>query len=136
MQYFYEDNRKRENFMMMPKELYSDERFSSLSLEAKNLYCMMLDRMSLSAQNDYRDSDGRIFIFFTIKEAMEKLGVGKNKCLRIFSELDVNGGAGLIERKKSGQGRAAKIYVLNYTENDETEVVSDENINFCSSSLP
>ena len=61
--YFYSDERKRENFIMMPKELFKEERFSSLSLEAKNLYCLMLDRMSLSAKNELKDEENRIYIF-------------------------------------------------------------------------
>lgn len=111
--YFYSDLRSRENFIMMPKELFSDERFSSLSIEAKSLYCMMLDRMSLSAKNGLKDEQNRIYIIFTLKEAMELLGVGKTKCIRIFAELDEETGTGLIERVKRGQGKAAYIYVKN-----------------------
>lgn len=123
--YFYSDERKRENFIMMPKELFKEERFSSLSLEAKNLYCLMLDRMSLSAKNELKDEENRIYIFFTLKNAMELLKVGKTKCVRIFAELI---SAGLIERKKLGQGRASMIYVKNVFPPENDEEVSKENI--------
>lgn len=32
----------------------------------------------------------------------------------VFKELDQDGGIGLIERKKQGQGRPTKIYVKNF----------------------
>jgi len=126
--YFYSDLRSRENFIMMPKELFSDERFSSLSIQAKSLYCMMLDRMSLSAKNGLKDEQNRIYIIFTLKEAMELLGVGKTKCIRIFAELDEETGTGLIERVKRGQGKAAYIYVKNAFP-PESNLNSEEGLN-------
>lgn len=120
--YFYTDSRNRENFIMMPKELFKEERFSNLSLEAKSLYSLMLDRMSLSNKNGMKDEKNRIYIFFTIKEAMELLRVGRNKCVRIFAELCE---AGLIEKKRQGLGRASMIYVKNIFP-PKSEEVSDE----------
>ena len=43
------------------------------------------------------------------------LGCGKDKAVRLFKELDASGGIGLIERRKQGQGRPARIYVKNFT---------------------
>ena len=43
------------------------------------------------------------------------LGCGKDKAVRLFKELDKSGGIGLIERRKQGQGKPARIYVKNFT---------------------
>ena len=45
---------------------------------------------------------------------MNLMFCGKDKATRLFRELD-QGGIGLIERKKQGQGRPARIYVKNFT---------------------
>lgn len=43
------------------------------------------------------------------------LSCGKDKAVKLFKELDTEGGIGLIERKRQGQGRPTKIYVKNFT---------------------
>lgn len=45
---------------------------------------------------------------------MALMSCGKDKATRLFRELD-QGGIGLIERKKQGQGRPTRIYVKNFT---------------------
>lgn len=45
---------------------------------------------------------------------MALMNCGKDKATRLFRELD-QGGIGLIERKKQGQGRPTRIYVKNFT---------------------
>ena len=45
---------------------------------------------------------------------MNLMSCGKDKATRLFRELD-QGGIGLIERKKQGQGRPTRIYVKNFT---------------------
>ena len=69
------------------------------------LYGLMLDRMGLSVRNGWLDSEGRVYIYFTLDDALAMLGCGKDKAVRLFKELDVSGGIGLIERRKQGQGR-------------------------------
>ena len=74
---------------------------------------MMLDRLDLSAKNGWRDEEGRVYIYFTIEDICRNFGCGKDKAVKILKELEKE--AGLIERKKQGQGRPTKIYVKNFT---------------------
>ena len=39
------------------------------------------------------------------------MGIGKDKCIKLFSELEK--GIGLIEKKRQGQGKPDLIYVKN-----------------------
>ena len=71
----------------------------------------MLDRMGLSIRNGWLDEQERVFIYFTLEEAMDAMCCGHNKAVSLFTELDK---VGLIERKKQGQGRPTKIYVKNF----------------------
>ena len=77
------------------------------------LYGLLLDRMSLSARNGWMDKERRVYIYFTQEDAMALMSCGKDKATRLFRELD-QGGIGLIERKKQGQGRPTRIYVKNF----------------------
>ena len=52
-------------FIKVPRELFYGKKFSGLSSNAKVLYMAMLERLSLSHKNDWRDSEGNIYIIFT-----------------------------------------------------------------------
>jgi len=84
-------------------------------MEAKVLYGLMLGRIGLSVRNGWMDADGKVYIYFTLEDALAMLDCGKDKAVRLFKELDVSSGIGLIERRKQGQGRPARIYVKNFT---------------------
>ena len=113
--YFYGMEAEQYSFYRIPKVLLTDRRYKGVSMEAKVLYGLMLDRMGLSVRNSWLDSEGRVYIYFTLEDALAMLGCGKDKAVRLFKELDVSGGIGLIERRKQGQGRPTRIYVKNFT---------------------
>lgn len=114
LDYFYGNGAEQFTFYRIPKVLFTDQRYKSVSVEAKVLYGLLLDRMSLSIRSGWLDDDGRVYIYFTLEEAIEFLGFGKDKLVRLFQELDRDRGIGLIERKKQGQGKPTKIYVKNF----------------------
>ena len=111
--YHYGMEAEQYAFYRIPKILMNDPRFAMVSMEAKLLYGMMLDRLDLSAKNGWRDEEGRVYIYFTIEDICRNFGCGKDKAVKILKELEKE--AGLIERKKQGQGRPTKIYVKNFT---------------------
>lgn len=113
--YFYGSEAEQYSFYRIPKVLLTDRCYKGVSMEAKVLYGLMLDRMGLSVRSGWLDSEGRVYIYFTLEDALAMLGCGKDKAVRLFKELDVSGGIGLIERRKQGQGRPARIYVKNFT---------------------
>lgn len=71
--YFYGRAAEQYAFYRIPKLLFSDERFEALSTDAKLLYGMLIDRMELSMKNGWTDKDGRVFIYFTLEDARERL---------------------------------------------------------------
>lgn len=112
--YFYGKEAEQYSFYRIPKTLLTDPRYKAVSIEAKVLYGLLLDRMSLSVRNGWMDDEHRVYIYFTQEDAMALMSCGKDKATRLFRELDQSG-IGLIERKKQGQGRPALIYVKNFT---------------------
>lgn len=124
--YFNGDKTTKFTFFKMPRQLINNPQFKQLSTVAKLLYGIMLDRMGLSAQNDWHDDAGRVYIYYTVKEVCETMGCGRNKAMRLLAELDTNKGIGLIERIRQGQGKPDKIFVKRITvqEDIETPVTS------------
>lgn len=114
LDYFYGSEAEQFHFYRIPKALFTDHRYKTVSMEAKVLYGLLLDRMSLSIRNGWLDNDGKVYIYFTLEDAIEFLGFGKDKLVKLFKELDKDSGIGLIERKKQGQGKPTKIYVKNF----------------------
>ncbi len=118
--YFYGQEADMHAFYRIPKLLFTNSHFKDLSTDAKCLYGLMLDRMSLSIKNKWFDNEKRAYIYFSIEEVMEMLNCKKNKAIGIVKELDVDGGIGLIEKKRQGQGKPTIIYVKSFiTESQE-----------------
>ncbi len=111
LNYYYGNEADQYSFYRIPKILLTDRRYKDVSLEAKVLYGLLLDRMGLSARNGWLDDNGRVFLYFTQEEAMSMLDCGKDKATNLFRELE---GIGLMKRKKQGQGHPARIYVKNF----------------------
>ena len=110
--YFYGQQAEQFSFYRIPKALFTDEAFRSISTDAKLLYGILLDRMNLSAKNGWLDKEGRVYIIFTLDEVQESLGCGHGKAAKLLDELD--GDTGLIERKRQGLGKPNLIFVKNF----------------------
>ncbi|MCM1542694.1 MAG: replication initiator protein A [Blautia sp.] len=113
--YYYGMEAEQFSFYRIPRTLVKDKRFKGLSSDAKLLYGMMLDRMSLSIKNGWLDERNRAYIIYTVENIMEDLGCAKGTCVKIMKELDSEKGIGLIEKKRRGLGRPDIIYVKNFS---------------------
>lgn len=113
--YFYGQQAELFSFYRVPKVLFTDEKFSNISSDAKLLYGIMLDRMNLSAKNGWVDELGRVYIIFTIEEVKGALGCAEKKAVKLLHELENK--CGLIERKRIGLGKPNYIYVKNFVDN-------------------
>lgn len=109
--YFTLSESEQFTFYKIPKALFTDDKFRALSTDAKLLYGLLLDRMYLSAKNNWIDKQGRVYQFFTIKQAQELLHFGHEKICKLFAELEL---ADLIVRKRQGQGKANIIYLKKF----------------------
>ena len=113
--YFYGDESKEFSYFRIPRLLITHQRFKNISVEAKLLYGLLLDRMGLSEEHGWYDEDGRVFIYYTVEEIADDLCCGRDKAMKLLAELDKTKGAGLIERVRQGQGKPTKIYVKRFT---------------------
>ena len=133
LDYFYGQAGELFSFFRIPKALFQEQRFQNLSTDAKTLYGILLDRMSLSVKNEWFDKKGRVFIIFTIEDVKRTLRCADNKATRLLRELE---GFGLIERKRRGQGKPCLVYVKNFSaESSKESVKNRDNDDSCGSKI-
>ncbi len=125
LDYYHGQEAEQYSFYRIPKALFTDERFRHISAEAKVLYGLLLDRMSLSVKNGWADAENRVFIIYPIAEIMEALGCAEQKANKLLSELD--GGVGLIERKRRGLGKPNIIYVKKFISASQIQKCENHN---------
>ena len=110
--YFYGQSGELFSYFRIPKALFQDCRFRQLSTDARTLYGILLDRMSLSVKNGWLDEQNRVFIIFTIEDVKRALCCADNKATKLLRELEK---FGLIERKRRGLGKPSLVYVKNFS---------------------
>ena len=112
LDYFYGQSGELFSYFRIPKALFHDCRFRQLSTDARTLYGILLDRMSLSVKNGWLDEQGRVYIIYTVREVQESLCCAEHKAVKLFRELEQ---LDLIERKRRGLGRPSLIYVKDFS---------------------
>ena len=133
LDYFYGQAGELFSFFRIPKALFQEQQFQDLSTDAKTLYGILLDRMSLSVKNEWFDKKGRAFIIFTIEDVKRTLRCADNKATRLLRELEK---FGLIERKRRGQGKPCLVYVKNFSaESSKGSVKNRDNDDSCGSKI-
>ena len=114
-------------FFRIPTALIKNKEYKGISTDAKLLYGLLLDRMSLSVRNNWRDEYGHVYIIYTIQATSQDLGCCQDKACKLMAELER---AGLIERHRLGQGKPSRIYVKQFTsEVGKSEFRNAENTN-------
>ena len=88
LDYFYGQSGELFAYFRIPKALFQDSRFRQLSTDARTLYGILLDRMSLSVKNNWLDEQGRVYIIYTVREVQESLCCAEHKAVKLFRELE------------------------------------------------
>lgn len=129
--YYYGFQAEQFSFIRIPRMLLTEDTFSSLTLQSKMLYSVLLDRMSLSMKNGWFDEENRVYIIYQISEIQSDLGFSKRKAMDYLSELEE---FGLVKKKKRSFGLPSIIYVKsfmiqkNYARSIETGTSAEKKI--------
>ena len=107
---FYKVNKTlNHRYYQIPQELFVNPLYKDkLSSDSKLLYGFLLDRMSLSAKNNWCDEDGNIYLIFTRKEVQEKLNLCDRTVTKAFKQLS---SVKLIYEKRQGANKPNLIYI-------------------------
>ena len=120
--YYYGNEADQFTFIRIPKLLLTHEAFADLSIQAKVLFGILLDRMSLSMRNEWLDEENRVYIIYQIQEIQKDLGFSKKKAMDYLGELEK---IGLVEKKRRGLGLPSILYVKSFLSGVEDENKED-----------
>lgn len=95
-------------FCKFPKAFLMNPEYKNLTHSAMVFYAALIDRMSLSDRNDWRDEDNQIFILYSNKELCKTMNCSHETVTKKLRELEQ---FGLLKRKKRGLGKADMLYV-------------------------
>lgn len=115
-------------YYQIPQELFFSSLYKDkLDLASKILYGFILDRLSLSAKNNWCDKDGNIYLIFTREEAGEKLNLSPKTITKAFKQLsDIN----LIEEKRQGFGKPNLIFVGKIHHEEISKFINTKNLSY------
>ena len=97
-----------ERFYQIPKSLFTNDNYKGLGSDARIIYALLKDRMSLSRKNNWKDENGDIYLLFTQDEIKELLDVSLStvsRAMKALKEYD------LIEIVRQGLNMPNKIYI-------------------------
>lgn len=95
-------------YMQMPRWLFSDPRYSEMSLDAKVTYTFLLNRFQLSRKNGWINEYSEVFVIFPRKALAKELRVCEQRVTAAFKKLIE---LELIWEKRCGRGDANQIYL-------------------------
>lgn len=95
-EYFYGAQAEQFSFYRIPKALFTEPNFRELSTDAKVLYGILLDRMSLSLKNQWLDAQNKVYIIFTVDEIiyiyrMRQISGKEQHLFRFFQQVMQHG---------------------------------------------
>ena len=125
-EYFRAEESDQFSFFRIPKALFTEKEFAE-PVHRRKAPCteFCLDRISLSKKNGWIDSDGYVYIIYTIAELQELLRMSHTTVTKLLYELDSVHGIGLIERYRQGNNRPSVIYVKNFVKRSQRKASTD-----------
>lgn len=117
--YFEKNHSQQFTFYRIPKMFFTDEILRELSTEAKVLYGLLLDRVSLSEKNGWYDKDSKVYVIFTLAAIQTAMGCAEKSAVKYLKELEK---IGLVEKVRQGQGKPDLIYVKNFVHQENLQI--------------
>ena len=115
--YYEKDQADQYSFIRIPKAMMTEDVFAPLSVEAKILYGLLLDKMSASVKNQWLDEENKAYVIYQITDIMEDMNISKKKAIASLKELEE---VGLVEKKLKGLGQPSLLYFKKF------RIVNDE----------
>ena len=115
--YFEKDQADQYSFIRIPKAMMTEDVFAPLSVEAKILYGLLLDKMGAAVKNQWLDEENKAYVIYQITDIMEDMNISKKKAIASLKELEE---VGLVEKKLKGLGQPSLLYVKKF------RIINDE----------
>lgn len=98
-----------EEFLRFPLTLLANPKYREMSLEAKFIYSLLLNRLTLSQKNNWINEDNEVYLIYTREDAANTLNITYRKAISAFKELIE---VGLLFEQRQGRGFPNLLYVL------------------------
>lgn len=114
-----------EEFLRFPLMLLSNPCYKEMSLEAKFVYALLLNRLTLSQKNGWINEDNEVYLIYTREEAASLLNISYKKAIAAFRELIEKK---LLYEQRQGRGYPNLLYVLKaeLTDTEAIEILEEE----------
>lgn len=99
----------KDDFLKFPLTLLANPKYRMMSLEAKFVYALLLNRLSLSQKNGWVNQEKEVFLIYTREEVAATLNISYKKSIAAFKELIRHG---LLYEQRQGRGYPNLLYVL------------------------
>ena len=109
--YMYGTQADQYSFIHIPKLLVTEKNFTGITIYAKVLYGLLLDRMGMAVKNKWVADGNRMYVVYPIQEIQKDMGVTRKKAMECLAELEK---VGLIEKHFRGMGLPSIYYVKNF----------------------
>ncbi|RKM56811.1 hypothetical protein D6855_14175 [Butyrivibrio sp. CB08] len=100
----------------IPLLMFIDEAFEPLSIEAKVVYGLLLQRIKMANRNGWRDEEGRLYVIYPLDQMSKDIGLSTRTISLSLKQLEA---IGIIDIVIRGQGRPNIYYVKNFIYKDE-----------------
>lgn len=104
-----------DSFLRFPMTLLANPQYKDMSLEAKFIYSLLLNRLTLSQKNGWVNEKGEVYLIYTREDAADMLNISYKKTIAAFRELIDKG---LLYEKRQGRGYPNLLFVLKAELND------------------
>ena len=115
--YYEKEQADQYSFIRIPKAMMTEDVFAPLSVEAKILYGLLLDKMGAAVKNQWLDEENKAYVIYQITDIMEDMNISKKKAIASLKELEE---VGLVEKKLKGLGQPSLLYVKKF------RIINDE----------
>lgn len=124
-----------EIFYQIPKSLFTNKNYKGLGSDAKVIYALLKDRMSLSRKNDWKDQNGDIFLIFRQEELSEILDLSVATVSRAMKQLVKYQ---LIDVIRQGLSKPNKIYINKIEAESDDDIPNEDTteISECQNQMP
>ena len=96
-------------FIRFPLALLANQKYRGMSLEAKVVYSLLLNRLTLSQRNGWLNDKKEVYLIYTREETAATLGITYKKAIAAFKELLSHN---LIIEQRRGRGFPNIIFVV------------------------
>lgn len=112
------------SFYQIPKSFFHNIEYITMSSEAKLAYTLLYDLLELSAQNNWVNDEGEVYIKLSREKLMLRLNIrSKTTASKVMKELIRKG---LIEEKRVGVNKCNEIYIC--TPKELSQIYRDDDL--------